>query len=154
MQYKKYKYICVGLVMIICLLLGYIVGIRKNNNNEESESVIYQTDDTSSESASDLYVYMSIFLNEGISEEERNNIISYLEGIDGVGSITYISSEESKARFANDYFADYPELAEGLFDDNTLLFSESLSVRVNRNDYAKIRKDISERFANSIHYVT
>lgn len=154
MQYKKYKYICVGLVMIICLLLGYIVGIRKNNNNEESESVIYQTDDTSSESASDLYVCMSVFFNEGISEGDRNNIISYLEGIDGVGSITYISSEESKARFTNDYFADYPELAEGLFDDNTLLFSESLSVRVNRNDYAKIRKDISERFANSIHYVT
>lgn len=72
MQYKKYKYICVGLVMIICLLLGYVVGIRKNNNNEESESVIYQTDDISSESASDLYVWMSVFLNEGISEEERN----------------------------------------------------------------------------------
>ncbi len=67
MQYKKYKYICVGLVMIICLLLGYVVGIRKNNNNEESES---------------------------------------------------------------------------------------LSVRVNRNDYAKIRKDISERFANLISNVT
>lgn len=53
--------------MIICLLLGYVVGIRKNNNNEESES---------------------------------------------------------------------------------------LSVRVNRNDYAKIRKDISERFANLISNVT
>ena len=47
--------------MIICLLLGYVVGIRKNNNNEESESVIYQTDDISSESASDLYVWMSVF---------------------------------------------------------------------------------------------
>ncbi len=97
---------------------------------------------------------MSIFLNEGISEEERNNIISYLEGIDGVGSITYISSEESKARFANDYFAEYPGLAEGFFDDNPLLNNESLDVRVNRNDYAKIRKDISERFANSIRSVT
>ena len=47
--------------MIICLLLGYVVGIRKNNNNEESESVIYQTDDISSESASDLYVWMCVF---------------------------------------------------------------------------------------------
>lgn len=43
---------------------------------------------------------------------------------------------------------------KGIFDDNTLLFSESLSVRVNRNDYAKIRKDISERFANLISNVT
>jgi cell division transport system permease protein len=76
-------------------------------------------------------VCVTIFFDEGMSEEEINDIGSKVETWSEVDRIEFTSAEEAWEKFREDYFAEYPDLAEGFAGDNPLANSASYDIYLN-----------------------
>ena len=77
-------------------------------------------------------VKIEIFFDNGITESEIEDIGEKIEDRAEFGDMEYISAEEAWENFKEQYFAEYPELAEGFANDNPL--ANSASYRVTLND--------------------
>lgn len=73
-------------------------------------------------------VCVTVFFNEGLSEEDIINIGSDIRTWPEVTDASYTSADQAWTDFKNDYFKDNPELAAGFEDDNPLVNSASYEV--------------------------
>ena len=73
-------------------------------------------------------VCVTIFFDEGLSETDIRKLGDTIKSRVEVSNIHYTSAEEAWDNFKTDYFAEYPELAEGFKDDNPLVNSASYEV--------------------------
>ncbi|MCI8549834.1 MAG: ABC transporter permease [Lachnospiraceae bacterium] len=73
-------------------------------------------------------VGVTVFFDEGISEEEILAIGDVIEAREGVAAIEYVSAEKAWESYQKDYFAEAPELAEGFAKDNPLANSASYEI--------------------------
>ncbi|MCD8117921.1 MAG: permease-like cell division protein FtsX [Lachnospiraceae bacterium] len=80
-------------------------------------------------------VGITTFFDEGITDEEIENLKAAIEANDIVESVTYISAEEAWENYKAEYFASAPELAEGYADDNPLADSASFEIYLNDISY-------------------
>ena len=76
-------------------------------------------------------VCVTVFFDEGLTENQIKQIGSQIENRIEVSRVHYTSPEEAWDSFKDEYFADYPELAEGFKDDNPLANSASYEVYLN-----------------------
>lgn len=76
-------------------------------------------------------VCVTVFFDEGLSDQQKSDIGKNIESRVEVASIHYTSAEEAWSTFSKDYFAQYQDLAEGFKDDNPLASSDSYSVYLN-----------------------
>ncbi len=76
-------------------------------------------------------VCVTVFFDEGISDQKKSEIGKNIEQRVEVASIHYTSAEEAWNNFSKEYFGSYIELAEGFKDDNPLATSDSYSVYLN-----------------------
>lgn len=65
-------------------------------------------------------VAVTVFFNEGLSEEEIQAIGARIQERSEVREATFVSADESWEQYKEIYFQDNPELAEGFADDNPL----------------------------------
>lgn len=65
-------------------------------------------------------VGVTVFFNEGLSEEEIQKIGNEIEKRDEVFKMNFVSAEDAWAEYQEIYFKDNPSLAEGFKDDNPL----------------------------------
>ncbi len=79
-------------------------------------------------------VCVTVFFEDGTSESDILSVKSDVEKWDTVKNIDYTSAEEAWENFKTEYFASYPELAEGFADNNPLANSASLEVYLNSLD--------------------
>ena len=91
-------------------------------------------------------VAITVFFEEGLSEEEIQDIGGKLEKRDEVSSVNFVSAEAAWEQFKKEYFGDKPELADAFADDNPL--ANSANYQVYLNDVEKQKKLVD--FANSI----
>ena len=91
-------------------------------------------------------VGIQVFFNQGLTEEEIQNIANNNFITDDVKSIRFISSNEAWENFKKDYFDDKTELAEAFEDDNPLANSSSYEILLNditkQYDYVNYLKTI------------
>ena len=73
-------------------------------------------------------VCITVFFNEGLTEEEILDIGAEIRSWPEVISTSYTSADQAWTDFKNDYFRDHPELAEGFADDNPLANSASYEI--------------------------
>ncbi len=73
-------------------------------------------------------VGVTVFFDEGLSEEKIRAIGEVIEAREGVAGINYISAEEAWQNYQKDYFHEAPELAEGFAKDNPLANSASYEI--------------------------
>ncbi len=71
---------------------------------------------------------IQVFFNQGLSEEEIQNIAENNFITEDVKSIRYISSTEAWDKFKKEYFDDKDELASAFEDDNPLVNSSSYEI--------------------------
>lgn len=76
-------------------------------------------------------VCVTVFFDEGLSDQQKSDIGKNIESRVEVASIHYTSAEEAWNTFSKDYFGQYQDLAEGFKDDNPLASSDSYSVYLN-----------------------
>ena len=76
-------------------------------------------------------VCVTVFFDEGLSDQQKSDIGKNIESRVEVASIHYTSAEEAWSTFSKDYFGQYQDLAEGFKDDNPLASSDSYSVYLN-----------------------
>ena len=76
-------------------------------------------------------VCVTVFFDDGMTEDQILDISGQVQTWDQVKSVEYTSAEQAWEQFKDDYFADYPELAEGFADDNPLANSASLDIYLN-----------------------
>lgn len=76
-------------------------------------------------------VCVTVFFDEGLSDQQKSDIGKNIESRVEVASIHYTSAEEAWSTFSKDYFGQYQYLAEGFKDDNPLASSDSYSVYLN-----------------------
>ena len=75
---------------------------------------------------------ISVFFNEGVSEEEKEDFRTHIMAHGGVKEMTYKSAEEAWESFKEDYFGDNAEeLSEAFADDNPLAESDSFEIFMN-----------------------
>lgn len=65
-------------------------------------------------------VAVTVFFDEGLSEEEIQAIGARIQERSEVREATFVSADESWEQYKEIYFQDNPELAEGFADDNPL----------------------------------
>ena len=65
-------------------------------------------------------VAVTVFFDEGISQEDMDAIGEKIRGRDEVSDVVFVSAEESWEQYKEIYFKDNPQLAEGFADDNPL----------------------------------
>lgn len=65
-------------------------------------------------------VAVTVFFDEGLSEEEIQNIGERIKERDEVREAVFVSAEESWEQYKEIYFKDNPQLADGFADDNPL----------------------------------
>lgn len=75
-------------------------------------------------------VCVTVFFDEGLSETDIKKLGDLISNRVEVYRIHYTSAEEAWENFKEDYFAHYPDLAEG-FKDNPLVNSDSYEVYLN-----------------------
>lgn len=73
-------------------------------------------------------VGVTVFFDEGISQEQIDVIGEAIKARDEVDHMEYISAEEAWAQFAKENFSDNPELVESFGEDNPLKDSASYQV--------------------------
>lgn len=73
-------------------------------------------------------VAITVFFNDGATEEQKKEIGEQLESRDDVSEVKYVSADDAWAEFQKEYFGDNPELAEGFKDDNPLAGSDNYEV--------------------------
>ena len=94
----------IGLFVSVVMNLNYVVEQMSNN------------------------VCVTVFFNEGLSEEKIKDIGAGISRWEEVDHMDFTSADEAWAQFKDDYFADYPDLAEGFADDNPLANSASYDI--------------------------
>lgn len=97
----------IGMFIAIAMNLSYMVNQVSNN------------------------VCVTVFFDEGMAESEILSLKKDVDSWDKISSVEYISAEQAWEKFKNDYFADYPDLAEGFADDNPLANSASFDIYLN-----------------------
>ena len=97
-------------VLIFCIFFAIVTNIKGLINKVETT------------------VGIQVFFNQGLSEEEIQNIANNNFITDDVKSIRFISSNEAWENFKKDYFDDKTELAEAFEDDNPLANSSSYEI--------------------------
>ena len=74
-------------------------------------------------------VAITVFFEDGATQEEIDYIGQQLENRDDVADVIYVSADEAWESFQKDYFGeDASELAEGFKDDNPLAGSDNYEV--------------------------
>ena len=73
-------------------------------------------------------VCVTVFFDEGLSETDIKKIGDDISKREEVSRVEYVSAEDAWESFKGEYFAAYPELAEGFKDDNPLANSSSYEV--------------------------
>ena len=112
---NKFFFIASVATIAVCvLLIGLFLAVILNVN-----SIMKQIEDS---------VCVTVFFDEGTTEDEILSIQDEVEGWDEVSYTEYVSAEEAWENYKEKYFADYPELAEGFGDDNPLANSASIDV--------------------------
>ena len=76
-------------------------------------------------------VCVTVFFDEGLSDTEIKKLGDTISNRVEVSSVHYTSAEEAWNNFKSEYFAAYPDLAEG-FKDNPLINSASYEVYLMR----------------------
>ena len=87
-------------------------------------------------------VCITVFFEEGLTEEEIMDIGAQIRTWPEVSTTSYTSADQAWTNFKNDYFKDHPELAEGFADDNPLANSASYEVYL---EDIELQEAISER---------
>ena len=113
---KLFSLASVGTIAACIFMMGIMYSVIANfqhmiNKAEESVSV-------------------TVFFDEGISQEKINTIRMKIEERSEVASVSYTSAEEAWEGFKKNYFADNPELAEGFKDDNPLANSSYFEIHL------------------------
>lgn len=80
-------------------------------------------------------VSVTVFFNEGTTEEQIKSIGEQINGRSEVESMEYISPQKAWETFKNDYFEGNEELAESFNGDNPLI--NSANYKVTLNDVSK-----------------
>lgn len=112
---NKFFFIASVITIALCvLLIGLFLAVVLNVNY-----MVDQVEET---------VCVSVFFDEGTSEDEILDLASEVETWEEVSYTEYISADEAWENYKEEYFADYPELAEGFGDDNPLANSASVNV--------------------------
>lgn len=75
-------------------------------------------------------VSVTVFFDDGLSEDKINSIKKKVEKRAEVSSVKYTSAEKAWADFKKDYFAQNPDLAEGFKDDNPLANSAYFEIHL------------------------
>lgn len=92
-------------------------------------------------------VGVTVFFNEGLSEEEIKSIGDVIAARQEVAGMNYISAEEAWENYKQEYFADMPELAEGFAQDNPLANSASYEIYLkdigNQQEFVDYLKSIT-----------
>ena len=91
-------------------------------------------------------VAITVFFDEGATQEQKDNIGAQLKKEDGVLSVTYVSADEAWEKFQDEYFQGSEEAAEGFKDDNPLANSDNYEVYM--SDVSKQKEVVS--FAESL----
>ena len=91
-------------------------------------------------------VAITVFFDQEVTQEQKDNIGAQLKNEDGVLSVTYVSGDEAWAKFQKQYFQGSEEAAEGFKDDNPLANSDNYEVYM--SDVSK-QKDVVS-FAESL----
>ena len=73
-------------------------------------------------------VCVTVFFDEDLSETDIKKLGDEISKREEVSRVKYVSAEEAWESFKGEYFAAYPELAEGFKDDNPLANSSSYEV--------------------------
>ena len=94
-------------------------------------------------------VAITVFFEEGISEDEIKEIGDKLEKRTEVSSINYVSAEAAWEQFKKEYFGEKPELADAFADDNPLASSANYQVYLSD---VEMQKELVD-FAKSIEGV-
>ncbi len=105
----------IGTIAACIFLLGIFYSIVTNFTH-----IVEQAEDQ---------VSVTVFFNEGITQEQIDAIGADIRAQKAVGEVTFTSAEEAWEQFKADYFAKNPELAEG-FSSNPLAKSASYTVQV------------------------
>ena len=92
-------------------------------------------------------VGVTVFFDEGLSEEEIKSIGDVIAARQEVAGMNYISAEKAWENYKQEYFADMPELAEGFAQDNPLANSASYEIYLkdigNQQEFVDYLKSIT-----------
>lgn len=92
-------------------------------------------------------VGVTVFFDEGLSEEEIQSIGDVIAARQEVAGMNYVSAEEAWENYKQEYFADMPELAEGFAQDNPLANSASYEIYLkdigNQQEFVDYLKSIT-----------
>lgn len=76
-------------------------------------------------------VAVTVFFDEGISQEKIEEIGQEIKGRVEVSDYNFVSAEEAWDEFKTEYFGDHEEAAAGFADDNPLANSASYEIYMN-----------------------
>ncbi len=90
-------------------------------------------------------VAITVFFDEDITEDERDNIEEKLKARDDVKEVNYVSAEKAWEGFQKEYFGESSELAEGFENDNPLANSDSFEVFMTEVESQKELVEFTEK---------
>lgn len=90
-------------------------------------------------------VAITVFFDEDITEDERDNIEKELKARDDVKEVNYVSAEKAWDSFQKEYFGESSELAEGFENDNPLANSDSFEVFMTEVESQKDLVEFTEK---------
>ncbi len=76
-------------------------------------------------------VGVTVFMNEGVTDDQMTQIGDQIKAIDHVTSVTFTSADAAWSQYQAEYFESNPALAEG-FSDNPLANSANFTVLVDK----------------------
>ena len=101
-------------IFLFCIFFSVFANVR---------NIAYQAETT---------IGISVFFNEGVSDQEKENFRDQVVTHGGIKEITYKSAEEAWEGFKEDYFGENAdELSEAFADDNPLAESDSYEIFMN-----------------------
>lgn len=112
---KLFSLASIGTIAACVFLLGLFYAIVTNFTH-----VVQQAE---------KQVSITVFFNDGIAQEQIDDIGKKIKSRSEVGKVTFTSAEEAWNEFKQEYFAKNPDLAEG-FSNNPLAKSASYTVQV------------------------
>lgn len=112
---KLFSLASIGTIAACVFLLGLFYAIVTNVTH-----VVQQAE---------KQVSITVFFNDGIAQEQIDEIGKQIKSRSEVGKVTFTSAEEAWEQFKKEYFAKNPDLAEG-FSNNPLAKSASYTVQV------------------------
>ena len=101
-------------IFLFCIFFSVFANVR---------NIAYQAETT---------IGISVFFNEGVSDQEKEDFRDQVVAHGGIKEITYKSAEEAWEGFKEDYFGENAdELSEAFADDNPLAESDSYEIFMN-----------------------